>query len=141
MGRRLVWLLGRRHLQFGLLVLLLTLLNLPLAPPLQAQAYERRLFTADQEAPPSQLHPGRTLLQVPGTVGCYSILAAALGSSSLLCFTPPPKLTSPTWPSLHSQDLLCAATHSRAAYGFALAAGFMADVASYVRLQTVQQLT
>lgn len=30
----------------------------------QAQAFERRLFTADQPAPPSQLREGRTLLQV-----------------------------------------------------------------------------
>lgn len=30
----------------------------------QAQAFERKLFTADQQAPPSQLREGRTLLQV-----------------------------------------------------------------------------
>lgn len=42
--------------------------------PLQAQAYERRLFTADQEAPPSQLREGRTLLQVrpPASPACLS---------------------------------------------------------------------
>lgn len=42
---------------------------------LQEQAYDRRLFTADQPAPPSQLREGRTLLQVgwggwDGTGGC-----------------------------------------------------------------------
>lgn len=39
-------------------------------PAPQAQAYERRLFTADQEAPPSLLHPGGTLLQVRARVRC-----------------------------------------------------------------------
>ncbi|KAL4425884.1 hypothetical protein ABPG75_009900 [Micractinium tetrahymenae] len=68
---------------------------------LQAQAIERRLFTADQPAPPSQLREGRTLLQ----------------------------------------DLLCAAMHSRAAYGFPAAAGMMSTVADYIKLQTIQPLT
>ncbi|PSC76092.1 Sn1-specific diacylglycerol lipase beta [Micractinium conductrix] len=68
---------------------------------LQAQAFERKLFTADQQAPPSQLREGRTLLQ----------------------------------------DLICAAMHARAAYGFPAAAGMMGSVGDYIRLQTIQPLT
>jgi len=36
--------------------------------------------------------------------------------------------------------LLCAATHSRAAYGFAMAGGHVSSVSSYIKLQTVQPL-
>ena len=39
------------------------------------------------------------------------------------------------------QDALCAAMHSRAAYGFAMAAGHVSSVASYIRLHTLQPLT
>ena len=39
------------------------------------------------------------------------------------------------------QDLLCASMHSRAAYGFAMAAGHVSSVASYIKLQTLQPLT
>lgn len=60
-----------------------------------------------------------------------------LAGQRLHCASVPHAHATPPSP----QDLLCAATHSRAAYGFALEAGFMADVASYIRLQTVQQLT
>lgn len=62
---------------------------------LQVQAYERRLFTTEDEAPASVLHPagGRTLLQ----------------------------------------DMLCAAMHARAAYGYAMAAGHIASVGSYIK--------
>jgi hypothetical protein len=37
--------------------------------------------------------------------------------------------------------MLCAALHSRAAYGFPLAEGMMGSVADFVRLQTIQPLT
>lgn len=39
------------------------------------------------------------------------------------------------------QDLLLAATHSRAAYGFAMEAGHVSSVAAYVKLHTLQQLS
>jgi hypothetical protein len=39
------------------------------------------------------------------------------------------------------QDLLIAATHSRAAYGFAMQAGHISSITSYIRLQTLQPLT
>ena len=70
---------------------------------LQTQAYQRQIFSADTDSPPSVLHPD--------------------GSGTLL------------------QDLLCAAVHSRAAYGFAMAAGHITSVASYIKLQTVQPLS
>ena len=38
------------------------------------------------------------------------------------------------------QDMLCAAMHARAAYGYPMAAGHVSSVMSYVKLQTVQQL-
>lgn len=38
------------------------------------------------------------------------------------------------------KELLCAATHSRAAYGFAMADGHVSSVSSYIKLQTVQPL-
>ena len=114
---------------------------------LQAQAYERRLFTADQPAPSSQLHEGRTLLQVRlghgaldmgGRRLCQGSSAGCTNQCHHACFASLFQLRRLT---KNPQDLLCAATHARAAYGFPLAAGFMNDVASYVRLQTVQQLS
>lgn len=39
------------------------------------------------------------------------------------------------------QDLLIAATHSRAAYGFAMQAGHISSITSYIKLQTLQPLT
>ena len=39
------------------------------------------------------------------------------------------------------QDLLCAALHSRASYGFAMAAGHVSSVEAYIKLQTLQSLT
>lgn len=38
------------------------------------------------------------------------------------------------------QDLLCSAIHSRAAYGFAMQAGHIKDISSYIRLHTLQPL-
>lgn len=38
------------------------------------------------------------------------------------------------------KELLCAATHSRAAYGFAMADGHVSSVSSYIKLHTVQPL-
>ncbi|KFM27528.1 Sn1-specific diacylglycerol lipase beta [Auxenochlorella protothecoides] len=70
---------------------------------LQVQAYERRLFTAEDEAPLSALQSegGRTLLQ----------------------------------------DLLCAGMHSRAAYGYAMAAGHISTVTGYIKLKTLAPFT
>eukprot|EP00890_Picochlorum_soloecismus_P001589 jgi/Picsp_1/2430/NSC_05890-R1_alpha beta-hydrolase len=39
------------------------------------------------------------------------------------------------------QDLICSAIHSRAAYGFAMQAGHIKSVSSYIRLHTLQPLT
>lgn len=39
------------------------------------------------------------------------------------------------------QDVLCASMHARAAYGFAMAAGHLADAMSFIRLHTVQPLS
>lgn len=77
----------------------MTLMN----PQWQVQAYERRLFTANEDSPASVVHPttGRTLLQ----------------------------------------DLLCAAMHSRAAYGYAMAAGHISSVSSYIRLKALAPFT
>ena len=43
-------------------------------------------------------------------------------------------------PSSHTllQDLICAATHSQAAYGHAMQAGLFDSITSYVYLQTIQ---
>ncbi|KAI8107869.1 hypothetical protein M9435_002896 [Picochlorum sp. BPE23] len=38
------------------------------------------------------------------------------------------------------QNLLCGAIHSRAAYGFAMQAGHIKDISSYIRLHTLQPL-
>ena len=38
------------------------------------------------------------------------------------------------------QDLICSAVHSRAAYGFAMQAGHISSVSSYIKLHTVQPL-
>lgn len=75
----------------------------PSAAPTQVQAYERRLFTAEDEAPLSALQSegGRTLLQ----------------------------------------DLLCAGMHSRAAYGYAMAAGHISTVTGYIKLKTLAPFT
>lgn len=103
---------------------------------LQAQAQARRLFTADQEAPPSQLHEGRTLLQVrraaragAGMAG----LSSCAPCSACECLALSNPAPAPPPPPVPPQDLLCAAMHSRAAYGFPLAAGYMADVGCAVR--------
>jgi len=39
------------------------------------------------------------------------------------------------------QDLLAAAMHARAAYGFAMQQGLISSVGAYIKLQTVQPLT
>lgn len=132
-------------------------------PALQAQAVERRLFTADQPAPPSQLRPGRTLLQVgsrPARRACAAPPQQAIAWRPGACWRcprawrpagafkgfslkPDPR-PHPTRPSPHNppeQDLICAGMHSRAAYGFPAAAGMMSTVADYIKLQTIQPLT
>jgi hypothetical protein len=38
------------------------------------------------------------------------------------------------------QDMLTAAVHSRGAYGYAMAAGYVSSILAYVRLQTLQKL-
>lgn len=53
----------------------------------------------------------------------------------------PPSVLHPDGSGTLLQDLLCASTHSNAAYGFAMAAGHITSVASYIRLQTVQPLS
>lgn len=54
---------------------------------------------------------------------------------------PSPHPSSLPAPGCSVQDLLCAAMHSRAAYGFAMAAGHVSSVSSYIKLQTLQPLT
>lgn len=57
-------------------------------------------------------------------------------------FTPdapaPPSLLRPDGTLV--QDLLCAAVHSRAAYGFAMEQGLISSVGAYIKLQTLQPL-
>lgn len=50
--------------------------------------------------------------------------------------TPAPSVLTPNGTLL--QDLLTAAVHSRAAYGFAMQAGHISSVSAYVRLHTLQ---
>ena len=38
------------------------------------------------------------------------------------------------------QDLITATAHARAAYGYAMAAGYVSSIASYIKLQTWQKL-
>ena len=55
---------------------------------LQEQAFQRRLFTEDQPAPPSQLREGRTLLQVRTWGECcrtHQCTSVACMSGILLC--------------------------------------------------------
>lgn len=101
---------------------------------------------ADQEAPPSLLRQGRTLLQVRAGAAAAAHAARAVAgvmrgeASRVLTGACHTCQTGPH--TCHTtQDLLCAAMHARAAYGFPLAAGLMSDVPSYIRLQTLQPLT
>lgn len=150
-GRAGLWLgstPGMSQLPAGRMRLTSYACPLPAVPnQVQAQAYERRLFMADQEAPPSQLRPGRTLLQVrrgtlrgaPATAVVWRHRGLGWPGPCSVCAAAAELL--PTLPPYPLQDLLCAAMHARAAYGFPLAAGLMSDVPSYIRLQTVQPLT
>jgi hypothetical protein len=87
---------------------------------LQQQASQRQIFAADSIPPPSMLHRRSQLLPLENNT---KNIENEGGTATLL------------------QDLLCAAMHSRAAYGFAMAAGHITSVTSYIKLQTVQPLT
>lgn len=73
--------------------------------------------------------------------GSCSFVCIALCTHPALCACTPPPTTPPPNPPACLQDLLCAATHSRAAYGFPAAEGLMGSVADFVRLQTLQPLS
>ncbi|KAG7675249.1 hypothetical protein Ndes2437A_g00453 [Nannochloris sp. 'desiccata'] len=100
---------------------------------LQTQASQRQIFAADTTPPPSMLHQKQLIKGNKGTSTNTTPLIddsnnnnnefQEVGTATLL------------------QDLLCAAMHSRAAYGFAMAAGHITSVTSYIKLQTVQPLT
>jgi len=97
---------------------------------LQTQASQRQIFAADTTPPPSMLHQKQLLKEQENlgtSTGNIPINDTnehqEVGTATLL------------------QDLLCAAMHSRAAYGFAMAAGHITSVTSYIKLHTVQPLT
>ena len=108
---------------------------------LRGQAPRRRLFAPADPAPPSQLREGRTLLQV-WVCGWGWVWGERCGGactkmtlSESRCRPPTPHTCLPAL-----QDMLCAAAHSRAAYGYAMAAGHVSSVLSYIRLHTLQPL-
>jgi hypothetical protein len=71
----------------------------------------------------------------------YQQLQAQAQARRLLRPDEPPPPSSMRSDGTLLQDLMTAAVHSRAAYGFAMQAGHISSVASYIRLQTLQPLT
>ena len=66
---------------------------------LQEQAFQRRLFTEDQPAPPSQLREGRTLLQVRawGPAAAHTGDSVCCFSGTLLSLGLPAPAHAPAW--------------------------------------------
>jgi hypothetical protein len=93
---------------------------------LQTQATQRQIFNfaADSIPPPSMLHQKQLLVKDKNNDNNHHEEEEEIGTAKTLL-----------------QDLLCGAMHSRAAYGFAMAAGHITSVTSYIKLQTVQPFT
>jgi hypothetical protein len=109
---------------------------------LQTQASQRQIFAADTPPPPSMLHQHQITQTEQNTTSISnSSLPLNNNGETSRGNKEESKEEVQVGTATLLQDLLCAAMHSRAAYGFAMAAGHITSVTSYIKLQTVQPLT